>query len=201
MGNKIPFNCGEISFECPLDRTEVSHQQYPAVEDDRVMGNKCPVPSGYVCDTGMKSKEAAEAETHTDMGKKNIWPGKWKLTWCPLGCSTKEHNLPQSWIEALHISSPMESTDRGAKAGTQWKYRNTGWRAAPLAQGDAGDTCLPHEGSVQAAERSPAPGMLCPCRQTLLCLEDILSSHCNQLLPWLSEGIVLEVNLFHKSEQ
>lgn len=132
------------------------------------MGNKCPVPSGYVCDTGMKSKEAAEAETHTDMRKIKsglgsgsspgaVWAGQVvppKSTRC-LRAGLKPCTSPAPWKEGI---------DRGAKAGTQWKCRSTGWRAAPLAQGDAGDTCLPHEVTVQAAERFPSPGMLCPCR-------------------------------------
>lgn len=67
-------------------------------------------------------------------------------------------------------------TEVQTKAGIQWKCRQ-GAQAGEqpsLVKGDAGDTCLPHQVSVQAGERSPFPGMLCPCRQILLWLVDIL---------------------------
>lgn len=39
-------------------------------------GINVTAPSGYLCDPGMKSKELAEAETHTQIWGEKIWPGK-----------------------------------------------------------------------------------------------------------------------------
>lgn len=64
-----------------------------------------------------------------------------------------------------------------AQAGIQWKCRQEAQAGGQLSlvRGGAGDTCLPLGVSVQAGERTPFPGVLCPCRQILLRLEDILS--------------------------
>lgn len=63
---KSHLNASWIIFKFPISNT----LPWRTTE---LQGINVTAPSGYLCDTGMKSKEVAEAETHTQtLGKNNL---------------------------------------------------------------------------------------------------------------------------------
>lgn len=63
-------------------------------------GINVTAPSGYLCDPGMKSKELAEAETHTQ-----IW-GEKNLAW-----EVKAHLVPCELVRLFHQRAQRDASE------------------------------------------------------------------------------------------